>query len=804
MTDPELDREAITLFEELLETDPADPDAWLNERTAGRDTLRARVQALRSADLAATLATGGALNHVTDAPPPERLGAYRIGERIGAGGMGSVYLATRDRGDFEHTAAIKIIKPGLLSERLVDRFRRERQILAQLRHPNIAQLFDGGETDDGSPYFIMEYVDGLPLLRWAESVEASREQRIDMLLQACAAVAFAHANLIVHRDITPSNVMVTPEGVVKLIDFGIARPTGLNLPPINPPSEGGSLQTLSLTPGYAAPERMTGAEPTTATDIFSLGKLAARLLEDDVNNPELAAIIARATRPNPEDRYGSVDRFAQDLRAWRDQRPVSSFSGGPGYAFRKFVARHKKTTFFSSAAVVLLIAAFAGTTVAYFAAERARAEEAQRFQDVRNLANYLLFDLNDQLRKVPGNTSARADLAARAQTYLDTLAASKNTNRDLRLETANGLIRLAEIQGSPVERNLGLGTDAKTNLVRAEAILGDLHKESDSPQIALAESRIDATLGLIAIYRDNDAETSLDRFARGQAALDRVADGQRDAKWRQAQAELTRNVMDRQSYNEEYDDLLAAADAQEAFLDSWPDDERASQIARLERAYAWYYRGSAQSLIEREAEAYPELRKAHDAFKTMEAETPNDTQLLYMIGWSGAEGYAAAARIGKVDESADLLFSARDAVKRLAAIEDRDESAKIMLITIEETYAQHLADIGDYPAAIEAQKHLVDIQIADMDETSAGTDVGWSEMILGGIAASAQDRKLACDSWTSALTRFNQAQANERLSAFHASFLSGLRANVERCRRGVPVTEFGPLRLPDPEESEDP
>jgi serine/threonine protein kinase len=193
----------------------------------GRPELLTRLRTFIAAEQEVTMRTGGAVASMgSEAPAPKRLAGYNIIERIGSGGMGSVYLARRDRGDFDHLAAVKIIRPGLLSERLVDRFRRERQILAQLRHPNIAQLFDGGSTEDGSPYIIMEYVEGRPLLAWAEETAATRDQRIDMLLQACAAVSFAHANLIVHRDITPSNVMVTNGGVAKLIDFGIARPKG--------------------------------------------------------------------------------------------------------------------------------------------------------------------------------------------------------------------------------------------------------------------------------------------------------------------------------------------------------------------------------------------------------------------------------------------------------------------------------------------------------------------------------------------------------------------------------------------------
>ena len=434
MTDVSLDRDALKLFEDFLEAAPAEPETWLATHTSGRPDLLARVNRFIEAERTIVLQTGGAVEALDDEPAPTRLAGYLITERIGAGGMGSVYLAKRDRGDFEHMAAIKVIRPGLLSQRLVDRFRRERQILAQLCHPNIAQLFDGGETEDGSPYIIMEYVEGQPLLAWADDAKASKTERIDKLLQACAAVSFAHANLIVHRDITPSNVLVTSAGVAKLIDFGIARPAGASDAPAPAPTGAPSLHTLSLTPGYAAPERMTGAEPTTAADIYSLGKLAEKLLETFRAEPELGAIVARATAQAPADRYPSVELMAADIRNWRDGYPVAAFRGGRGYAFRKFVGRHKRAAVAVTAGVVLVLGAFAGTAVAFVLADGARAAEARRFEDVRALAHYLLFDLNEQLRSVPGNTTARADLAAKAQSYLDALVTTPNASRALRLE----------------------------------------------------------------------------------------------------------------------------------------------------------------------------------------------------------------------------------------------------------------------------------------------------------------------------------------------------------------------------------
>ena len=796
MTDVSLDREALVLFETLLEAGPDNEEQWLADRTAGRPDLLLRINALLAADRQAVLQTGGAAESVAGAPTPERLGAYRIGERIGAGGMGSVFRATRDRGDFEHLAAIKIIKPGLLSERLIDRFRRERQILAQLRHPNIAQLFDGGETEDGSPYIVMEYVEGQPLLEWAESVRPVRADRVDKLLQACRAVSFAHANLIVHRDITPSNVLVTAGGQVKLIDFGIARPASSLGDRIvaQPGNDNSSLQTLSLTPGYAAPERLTSAEPTTAADIYSLGKLTQKLFQSTGQDQELAAIVAKATANQPQDRYGTVDQLAADLAGWRDNRPVSVLRGGR-YMLGKFVARHRRAVFAAGGALALLLIAFAGTGLAFVRADQAREAEARRFADVRALANYLLFDLNEQLRSTPGNTAARADLAAKAQTYLDTLVSTRGGGRTLRLETALGLLRLAEIQDSPLDRNLGQTDAARQNLARSRTLLAEIKAEfGDAPDIAVTEARIEAIAAMIAFYEDTDAKKSLALLEIGKEALDRVIVGDRDLSWRIAQRDLSRAEMERHSANEEFEDLIAAADRHDAMVAGWPEAEQQSDAAAVEHAYATYNRGLAWSLMEREVEGYPAMRAAHDVFQKAEETTPGNPALLYMIGWSGADAYAAAARLEKAVEAEDLLTSAQRASRRLVEIEDRDESAKVLNVMVGEAYAQHLGNTGRFDEALAEQRRIVTAKMADMDETSSGADLAWSEMILGLIAKQGGNRAVTCESWRNAEQHFLHAEAVGRLVAFHAAFLPGLRANIDLCRLGAPLADFVELR----------
>jgi serine/threonine-protein kinase len=799
MTEVSLDRDALRLFEDFLEAAPAEPQTWLATRTSDRPDLLARVNRFIEAERTIVLQTGGAVEALEDEPSPTRLAGYLVTERIGAGGMGSVYLAKRDRGDFEHMAAIKVIRPGLLSERLVDRFRRERQILARLRHPNIAQLFDGGETEDGSPYIIMEYVEGQPLLAWAEATTASKAERIDKVLQACAAVSFAHANLIVHRDITPSNVLVTQAGVVKLIDFGIARPASANDAPADasasgPPSAP-SLHTLSLTPGYAAPERMTGAEPTTAADIFSLGKLAEKLLHGAAADAEFAGILARATALTPQDRYASVEMMAADIRNWRDGYPVAAFKGGRGYAFRKFIGRHRRATIAVTAGVVLVLGALAGTAAAFVLADGARAAEARRFEDVRALAHYLLFDLNDQLRSVPGNTTARAGLAEKAQSYLDTLAKTPDANRALRLETAQGLVRLAEIQNSPLDRNLGQDKAAKENFKRARAMLVALRKDfGDTADIAVTEARIEAIDSLITFYKDADPVKSAAQYEAGKAALERVEPKDRTQAWRLAQRDLSQAATDRYSGNEQMDELIAGADAHDALVNAWPPDEQKGDAAFIEHAISKYNRGLAWSLRDRKAEGYAELRASLDDLVAAEKRAPGNPTLLYWIGWAGADGYAAAVSVYKALEGEDLLVAARKAVGKLVEIEDRDQSARVLNFNVGEAYSQHLANVGRFAEAIAEQQRIVDIRIAEMDETSSGADAGWSEMILGIIGRDAGNRGLACKSFESAEARFTKADAAGRLIAYTQDFLPGLRRTVDQCRAGRPLTEFKPLR----------
>lgn len=307
--DPERWQRIEGVLHRVLDVPEERRNALLDETCRDDAALRRDVERLLAADN--ELETGGAassflsgsaaeaiapvVERLRDAEGPTaslpagtRMGAYRILEEIGRGGMGVVYLAERVDGQFEEQVALKLLKKGVDSEEILRRFRQERQILAWLRHPNIASLLDGGLTDDGVPYFVMEHVHGQPITRYCEERRLDVTARLELFRQVCRSVQHAHNNLVVHRDLKPSNILVTAAGEVKLLDFGVAKVLG---------EDGSVLVTRTelrlLTPQYASPEQIRGDPPTTATDVYGLGMVLYELLAGELphrlHSPSLAA-----------------------------------------------------------------------------------------------------------------------------------------------------------------------------------------------------------------------------------------------------------------------------------------------------------------------------------------------------------------------------------------------------------------------------------------------------------------------------------------------------------------------------------
>src|SRR6195256_2702438 len=272
------------MFHAALVLDGQERSAFLVAQSAGDDALRAKVAALlASHDQAEEFIQGSVFGDAAQllvedeaqAMIGQHIGLYKINREIGRGGMGTVYQATRDDDQYQKQVAIKVVRRGMDTDLVLARFRKERQILAGFDHPNIARLFDGGSTESGVPYFIMEYIEGQAIDEFCDTQRLSTSARLELFRTVCSAIQYAHQNLVIHRDIKPSNILVTAEGVPKLLDFGIAKL--LHSEETQGTATTAMLQRL-MTPEYASPEQVLGEHVTTVSDVYSLGVLLYELL----------------------------------------------------------------------------------------------------------------------------------------------------------------------------------------------------------------------------------------------------------------------------------------------------------------------------------------------------------------------------------------------------------------------------------------------------------------------------------------------------------------------------------------------
>ncbi len=478
-----------------------------------------------------------------DEPLPTRIGPWDVLRALGHGGMGTVYLGVRRDGEFERTAAVKLVRRGMDTDFILRRFRTEREILAGLDHPNIARLLDGGSTAEALPYFAMEYVEGVHLLEACAARGWGERERIGLFLQVCDAVAYAHRHLVVHRDLKPSNILVTPEGVPKLLDFGLAR---LLQPDAGQAGERTETMFRLLTPDYASPEQVRGERITTATDIYSLGVVLYHLLaarspyrttgsaeaiaravcDQEPERPGLSRdldnIVLMALRKEPERRYESVGALAEDLKRYLEGRPVLARKDTLTYRTSKFVARHKAGTAAAGLGALALVAALA---VAVHQARVARTERAaaeRHFNDVRQLADSFLFELHDAIKDLPGSTPAREIVVRRALEYLEKLSSVKSGDAGLQRELASAYERVARVQGGLFESHLGDTEGARRSLLRAVAIRERLAGTDVAPAAdreALAETELQLAQVLMVAGEASGAASHARRAVAALAAL---------------------------------------------------------------------------------------------------------------------------------------------------------------------------------------------------------------------------------------------------------------------------------------------
>jgi serine/threonine protein kinase/tetratricopeptide (TPR) repeat protein len=505
--------------------------AFLAQACAGDPELRFDAESLLDAHVEDSFLEGPAHATLTapdsdapPAPPPSRVGPYRVLGEIARGGMGIVCRALRDDDAFKKQVAVKLIKRGMDTDAVVGRFRQERQILADLDHPGIARLLDGGSTEDGRPFLVMEYVEGVPLTEHCDRQALSVRDRLLLFREVCAAVQHAHQKLVVHRDLKPSNIMVTSEGRPKLLDFGISKLLG--------PDPGGETGVMTqaglrlLTPHYASPEQVRGERVSMASDVYSLGVILYEILtgrppyvvtgadmgevhrkvcETDPVRPstvvtqaarlegqvspevlsrrrgttparlrwrlagDLDAIVLKALEKDPRDRYASVEQLTADLDRHLQGRPVRAQPQTALYRASKFVRRNKAALGTGTAVALALLAATATAVRQAHIASRERQAAEKNFSLARQAVDrYFVKVSQTKLLEVPRLQPLRRDLLDTARLFYEELVKERRQDVTLRRELADTLARLSEITAA-----LGSRQDAVAHLERAVALLQD-------------------------------------------------------------------------------------------------------------------------------------------------------------------------------------------------------------------------------------------------------------------------------------------------------------------------------------------
>lgn len=479
------------------------------------------------------------------APVPQAgdiIGNWCVIRELGRGGMGLIFLVERSDGAVKQTAALKIVSDAVTSEALLQRFHSERQILANLNHPDIARLIDAGSTTDGRPYFVMEYMNGVAIDQYCAVMKLNLHQRIHLFARVCQAVHYAHQHLIIHRDLKPANILVAADGSLKLLDFGIAK-----LLDHDAAEQDSGAASWLLTPMYASPEQLAGQVLSISTDVYSLGVILYGLLTGkmpyhfdsgslpeilhqltkhvatrpsevvtkngvraDATSSELASdevlqvgrklarqlrgdldnILLKAINKLPESRYASADDFRQDLQRYLSHQPIQATPPSWHYRLRKMLQRYPWVV---AASTVTALSLVVGTGLALWQAREATKAQAVaefRFDQTRQLARSMLFEINDSLEKGP--TIAREKLLATALQYLKQLAADQNLQPDLKRDVASAYERIGDIVGNQTVDNLGRTKEAERYYQEALKLrLSNSHA---------ATMHLDDLKGLLAIH----------------------------------------------------------------------------------------------------------------------------------------------------------------------------------------------------------------------------------------------------------------------------------------------------------------
>jgi eukaryotic-like serine/threonine-protein kinase len=684
--------------------------------------------------------------------------------------MGTVYLAHRADDQYQKRVAIKLVSSGMDSSSILRRFRNERQILASLDQPNIAKLLDGGTTEAGMPYFVMDYIEGIPIDQYCDDNRLSTAARLRLFRTVCLAVHYAHQNLVVHRDIKPSNILITADGTPKLLDFGIAKV-------MNPELAAAVIeQTMTgyvpMTPAYASPEQVRGASVTTLTDVYSLGVVLYQLLtghapyhfkssdpaeiariicEREPPKPstvvrqvvtlpsgdgptvititpevvsktregqpdklyrklsgDLDNIVLTAIRKEPQKRYASVEQFSEDIRRHLEGLPVIARKGTFNYRAAKFVRRNRVAV---AAATLVVLSLLAGIIATLWQARIARAQRAEaelRFNDVRRLANSFLFEFDSSIEKLPGSTPAREMVVKRALEYLDSLAQKSASDASLQRELAAAYEKVADIQGNPYSANLGDTAGALVNYRKALAIRDALAADPADKQARRELAQSCNKVG-DELELMGDLNGALDYYRRSLEILELLS--KEDSTNNQLRRDLAG------SYDSIGDTLAKTGDAKAAL-----DDLRKALAIRdalaasdpgnndSRRALAISYNKVASALVASgdSIEALGNSQKALAIFVTLAAANPNDARARRELSVSYSRTGDVFWASGDKNKALENYREALKIREELSAADPTNAQAKRDLAIAYGNLGSTLAEVEDSSGASDAlHKSLV-------------------------------------------------------------------------------------------------
>jgi len=876
---PERWQQIKSALADAMALSPADRVSYLDRMGAADPELRLEVLSLLAADEEA----GSRFLHT---PAPDllggsgatqrfvgrRLGPYQLVAEIGRGGMGEVYRARRVDHEYQQEVAVKLVRAGRDPEFVGSRLRTERQILASFKHPNIARLLDGGTTEEGIPYLVMELIEGKPILDYCDEQRLDTTARLKLFMLVCSAVQYAHQRMVIHRDLKPSNILVTADGVPKLLDFGIAK---ILEPGIIPSAPDLTINAFRiLTPQYASPEQFKGEPVTAVSDVYSLGVIlyelltglkpylvggerlthefakavfdheprrpstvvwprsvtarsdaAARSQRDAVSmvrdgSPEklsrrlrgdLDNIVLMALRKEPERRYRSADQFAEDIGRHLQHMPVIARGDGLGYRVSTFVRRHTAAVVAAGLVAVALVGGIVITTrEAHVAeaqqriAEAQRARAARRLNDVRKLANALIFDIHDSIRDLAGASESRRLLIQTSLQYLESLAQETAGDAALQRELAAAFLRLGDLQGRSFEANESDYAGAQKSYRRSFALL--------QSSVALEPHNSDARRDLVVnsgklsdlLWNMGDSDGAL--FFSNQTVVN------------------SKLLAQTQPANPRYPILVAQAEGDYAHKLYQIRGDRATALPLMKRSIVTFeaarIRNPDDPRIERTlalmySRLTDPLRDEHDysaalqiagqqreLLESMVAHAPRNADLAHLLGFSYLDTAQILIDSGRFEDAVSYERTALERFRALAAADPAVEEYRIDIALALNGLATMRLGQGRAQDAIAPLREAAQQLSGPQRDTDTSKDFrsaqGQTSLLLGqaymALASDGrrsptqqtQDRQSACDQYRQALRAF-QGLTTRKFEA--AQTARDIAEKLQQCERAPGAKE---------------